>query len=175
MDTSMMILGFLMSGPKTGYKIKSITGKMMITYNLSLNQIYPALRKLEAAELVKKEVVFQTGKPNKHVYTTTDVGEELFRKSLTGPPKQIDYKFDFLCKLLFFRFLDRKDIISQFEQEICSINEQLANFEQIKPFVEQDGNEDGEFIYATITSFFRELRERYSSELEKRKADLPEN
>lgn len=78
METDQVILGLLMSGPKSGYKIKNITGKLMMAYNLSLNQIYPALRKLEAANLVKKDVVFQTGKPNMHVYALTESGRENF-------------------------------------------------------------------------------------------------
>ncbi|HOO89892.1 MAG TPA: PadR family transcriptional regulator [Syntrophales bacterium] len=169
MDTGTMILGFLMSGPKTGYKIKHITGKMMVAYNLSLNQIYPALRKLETANLVKKEVVFQTGKPNKHVYTITNAGKELFMQSLVGASNPMDYDFDFLVKLFFFRFLDRENIIRQFEQEILSIEEQLEDFEQVKSVVKQEGNEDGNFIYATVVSLLQLLRDRYSAELEKRK------
>jgi len=169
METDMMILGFLMSGPKTGYKIKNITGKMMIAYNLSLNQIYPALRKLETANLVKKEVVFQTGKPNKHVYTITDEGKSLFRQSLVGSPNPIDYDLDFLVKLFFFRFLDEESILRQFEREIISLDEQLEDFEQVKPVVDQEGTDDGRFIYSTIVSFLQLLRERYSAELERRK------
>ena len=169
METDMMILGFLMSGPKTGYKIKNITGKMMIAYNLSLNQIYPALRKLETANLVKKEVVFQTGKPNKHMFTITDEGKKLFKQSLIAPPDPIDYDLDFLVKLFFFRFLDKENIIRQFEQEIISLDEQLEDFEQVKPVVDQEGTEDGRFIYSTIVSFIRLLRDRYSAELERRK------
>jgi len=169
METDMMILGFLMSGPKTGYKIKNITGKMMIAYNLSLNQIYPALRKLETADLVKKEVVFQTGKPNKHMYTITDEGRKLFKQSLTASPDPINYDLDLLTKLFFFRFLDKESIIRQFEQEIISLDEQLEDFEQVKPIVDQEGNEDGYFIYSTIVSFIQLLRDRYSAELERRK------
>ncbi|MDO9514681.1 MAG: PadR family transcriptional regulator [Syntrophales bacterium] len=169
METGMMILGFLMSGPKTGYKMKNITGKMMIAYNLSLNQIYPALRKLETANLVKKEVVFQTGKPNKHMYTITEEGKELFKQSLIAPPDPIDYDLDFLVKLFFFRFLDKKNVIRQFEQEIISLDEQLEDFEQVQPVVEHEGTEDGRFIYSTIVSFMQLLRDRYSDELEKRK------
>ncbi len=169
METDMMILGFLMSGPKTGYRIKNITGKMMIAYNLSLNQIYPALRKLEMADLVRKEVVFQTGKPNKHMYTITEAGKKAFTQSLTAPPDPVDYDFDFLTKLFFFRFLDQENILHQFEQQIISLDEQIEDFEQAKPMAEQEGSEDGRFIYSTILSFLQLLRDRYAAELERRK------
>lgn len=171
METDMMLLGFLMSGPKTGYRIKNITGKMMVAYNLSLNQIYPALRKLEMAELVKKEVVFQTGKPNKHMYTITEAGKQAFRQSLTAPPDPINYDLDFLTKLFFFRFLDKDNVLQQFEQEIISLDEQIEEFEQAKPIVDHEGSEDGQFIYSTILSFLQLLRDRYSAELERRKKE----
>ncbi|TFG89539.1 MAG: PadR family transcriptional regulator [Syntrophobacterales bacterium] len=169
METDMMILGFLMSGPKTGYKIKNITGKMVIAYNLSLNQIYPALRKLETANLVKKEVVFQTGKPNKHMYTITSEGEKIFKQSLVESPNPIDYDLDFLVKLFFFRFLDKENILRQFEQEFISLEEQLEDFEQVKPVLDHEGTEDGRFIYSMVVSFLQLLRDGYSAELEKRK------
>jgi DNA-binding PadR family transcriptional regulator len=168
MDTDQIILGFLMSGPKTGYKIKHITGKMMMAYNLSLNQIYPALRKLEAGDLVKKEVVFQTSKPNKHVYSVTPKGRETFLKSLTAPPTLIDYELDFLTRVFFFRFLSKEEIITQFDQEICSLEEQLEDLEQIKSDAEQLGDENGQFVYRTIVNLIQMLRDTYSAELKRR-------
>ena len=170
MDTDQMILGFLMSGPKSGYKIKHITGKMMMTYNLSLNQIYPALRKLEAGDLVKKEIVFQTGKPNKHVYSVTDKGRDAFLKSLTAPPTPIDYELDFLTRVFFYRFLSPEKIIEQFEHEISSLEEQLEDLEHIKTDAEQTGDENGQFVYKTIVRMIQMLKDTYESELKRRKA-----
>ena len=171
MDTGMAILGFLMSGPKTGYKIRSITGKLMMSYNMSLNQIYPALRKLESANLVKKEVVFQTGKPNKHVYTITEAGRELFKKGLTMPPTPVDYALDFLSRLFFFRFLEKAEIVEQFEQEIGSLEEQLEDLEQIRVVSEHEGDENGWFVFSTIVCLIEMLRGRYTAELERRKTE----
>ena len=169
METDQMILGFLMSGPKSGYKIKNITGKLMMAYNLSLNQIYPALRKLEAGDLVKKEVVFQTGKPNKHVYSVTEKGAEMFVKSLTAPPTPIDYQLDFLTRVFFFRFLPDDEMIRQFENEISSLEEQLEDLDHIKDDAVQLGDENGQFVYQTIVKMIQMLKDTYSSELERRR------
>ena len=38
MDVELMTLGFLMSGPKTGYRLKAISSKMMMFYS-SINQL----------------------------------------------------------------------------------------------------------------------------------------
>jgi DNA-binding PadR family transcriptional regulator len=169
METDQMILGFLMSGPKSGYKIKNITGKLMMAYNLSLNQIYPALRKLETGDLVRKEVVFQTGKPNKHVYSITENGKREFLKSLTLPPIPVDYQLDFLTRAFFFRFLEPAEVIEQFEKEICSMEEQLEDLGHMKDDAEQSGDENGRFIYQAIVSMIGMLKDLYTKELEKRR------
>jgi len=172
MDTDQVILGLLMSGPKSGYRIKNITGKLMMAYNLSLNQIYPALRKLEAANLVKKDVVVQQGKPNMHVYSITDAGRESFLKALKAPPVPIDYQLDFLTRAFFFRFLPAQEVIEQFEREIGSLDEQLNDLDQIRSEVEERGDPDGVFIFSAIVDLIQTLRARYSEELERRKTLL---
>ncbi len=170
MDTDQMLLGFLMSGPKSGYKIKNITGRLMMAYNLSLNQIYPALRKLEAGDLVRKEVVFQTGKPNKHVYSITEKGRQEFMKALTSPPIPVDYQLDFLTRAFFFRFLTPEEVVQQFESELGSLEEQLEDLGHMKDDAEQSGDENGRFIYTTIVSLIEMLRDVYRKELERRKS-----
>ena len=168
MDTEGIILGFLMSGPKTGYQIKTITGKMTTSYNLSLNQIYPALRKIESAGLVKKEVVFQTGKPNKHVYSITDQGRKIFSESMSAPSMPFDYQLDFLTRAFFFRFLSEEEIMTRFEEEIDSLEEQLHDLEQIRPTVEAKADENGRFVYDTIVAMIQILRDRYKEERARR-------
>lgn len=172
MDTEKVILGFLMSGPKTGYKIKMITGELMVAYDLSLNQIYPVLRKLEAADLIKKEVVFQVGKPNKNVYTISEKGKEKFYQNITATPLPVNYHLDFLTKMFFFRFLSREEVIEQFQNEIHSIDEQLEELEERKNAVDRDNDEDGTFIYETIVHFIKALRKRYENELSRRRKQL---
>jgi DNA-binding PadR family transcriptional regulator len=170
MDTDQMLLGLLMSGPKSGYKIKNITGRLMMAYNLSLNQIYPALRKLEAAELVCKEIVFQTGKPNKHVYSITEKGKQELMKSLTSPPVPVDYQLDFLVRVFFFRFLSAGQVMEQFEKEISSLEEQLEDLSEIKDYAEHSGDENGQFIHKTIVKMIEMLKDEYSAELERRRS-----
>ncbi|MCE5273528.1 MAG: PadR family transcriptional regulator, partial [Deltaproteobacteria bacterium] len=129
----------------------------------------PALRKLEASGFVKKEVVYQTGKPNKHVYTLTDTGREVFHQSLTAPPVPIDYQLDFLTRAFFFRFLTKEEVILQFEKEISSLEEQLQDLELIKPEVKIRSDENGMFIYSTIVELIQMLRDRYAGELDQKR------
>ena len=169
MDTDQMLLGLLMSGPKSGYKIKNITGRLMMAYNLSLNQIYPALRKLEAADFVCKEIVFQTGKPNKHVYSITEKGKQELMKALTSPPVPVDYQLDFFVRAFFFRFLSAGQVLEQFEKEIGSLEEQLEDLNEIKDYAEHSGDENGQFIHKTIVKMIEMLRDEYQKELDRRR------
>ncbi len=173
MDTGLMILGFLMSGPKTGYKIKRISGKMMVSYNLSLNQIYPALRKLEESDLVRKEVVIQTGKPNKHVYTVTTQGRELFYKKLTAAPTPVDYQIDFLTRAFFFRFLEGGQILEQFVSEISALDEQLEDLRQMEIETCEVADENGRFVLLTIIDMLEGLKAKYAEELRRRSLSPP--
>jgi DNA-binding PadR family transcriptional regulator len=170
METDQIVLGLLMSGPKSGYRIKNITGKLMMAYNLSLNQIYPALRRLEASELVKKDVVYQTGKPNMHVYSLTDKGRESFFEAINAPPIPIDYQLDFLVRAFFFRFLSHEQVLRQFEQEIGSLEEQIEDLEHIRMEVEKRSDTNGDFIFSTIVDLIQTLKVRYTRELERRRS-----
>jgi DNA-binding PadR family transcriptional regulator len=164
-----MTLGFLMSGPKSGYKLKNISGKMMLFYSISLNQIYPILRKLEEAGYVRKEIVIQTGKPNKNLYSLTEAGKKYFIQKMTAPAVPFEYDLDFLVRAVFFRFLDSGSIIKQFEEEIYSLEEQLEELEQMEDTVNRTADIHGKFSYRTAVYMLRSLIEWYKKELQSRK------
>ena len=165
MDVELTTMGFLMSGPRTGYELKNIAGKFLLTYNLSLNQIYPTLRKFEEAGFVNKEVVVQTNKPNKHIYTITKKGREHFIKWITAPPKPLEYSIDFLNRLTFFRFLDKDQIKIEFEKEIQNIEETLGDLDNLEKTVNKQADEHGRFIYRTAIMLFESMRNAYAEQL----------
>jgi DNA-binding PadR family transcriptional regulator len=169
MDVELMTLGFLMSGPKTGYRMQNIAGRLTLNYNLSLNQIYPVLRKLEEAGFVEKETVIQTGRPNKNVYSLSTAGRDHFTKRITAPAKPFDYVLEFLVRVLFFRFLDREAIVGEFDKEICSLQEQIDDLEAMAETVREKADRDGAFCYQTAIHLLRTLRDWYAEEMERRK------
>ena len=174
MDIELMILGFLMSGPKTGYRLKAISGKLIMFYSITLNKIYPVLRKLEGNGYIKKEIVFQTGKPNKHLYSLTQSGKEYFFEKLKEPPVPIDMANPFFIKSFFFRFLDEKDVSVEFEKEIQSIEETLGDLKNLKDTVESRADEHGQFIYRTTVLLFKTMQKAYLDELSKKKEERNE-
>lgn len=171
MDIELMILGFLMSGPKTGYRLKAISGKLIMFYSITLNKIYPVMRKLEGNGYIKKEIVFQTGKPNKHLYSLTPSGETYFIEKLKGPPAPIDLVDPFLIKAFFFRFLNNAQVVEEFEKEIQNIEETLGDLTNLKDTVMARADEHGQFIYRTAITLFNTMRKAYVDRL----ADIKSN
>ena len=165
MDIEIMILGFLMSGPKTGYRLKAISGKLIMFYSITLNKIYPALRKLESAGYIKKEIVFQTGKPNKHLYSLTPAGKEYFFEKLNEPPGTIELGNQFFGKSFFFRFLSKDQITAEFEKEIQSIKETLGDLKNMKKTVESRADEHGQFIYHTTIMLLETMQRACADEM----------
>jgi DNA-binding PadR family transcriptional regulator len=169
MDIELMILGFLMSGPKTGYRLKAISGKLIMFYSITLNKIYPVLRKLEGSGYIKKEIVFQTGKPNKHLYSLTPAGKGYFSEKLKEPPVPLELGHPFFIKSFFFRFLDESDVDAEFKKEIQSIEETLDDLRNLKATVESRADEHGQFIYRTTILLSETLQKACLDELSRKK------
>ena len=172
MDVELMTLGFLNSGPKTGYKLNQIFGNLMLYYAISLNQIYPVLRNLEGRSLVQKQVVFQEGRPNKNLYTITQKGKQFLEEKLTSQPQPLDYHLPFLVRMLFFRFLGKSQVCEEFRKEIESLREQKETLEAMADTVTARADSNGSFAYHTALQLMRTLIEWYEAEWEKRKKEV---
>ncbi|MFH1135391.1 MAG: PadR family transcriptional regulator [Pseudomonadota bacterium] len=165
MSMELITLGFLMSGAKTGYKLQGIANNMMPFYSVSHNQVYPVLRKLEKAGHVEKEVVFQTGKPNKNLFRLTDRGREYFYKKLTDAPAPLDIYLPFLIRFFFFRFLEEGQVERELEKEVKALGEQLRDLRAVEPVVDEHADENGDFIFRTAAFMVGALRDWYEREL----------
>lgn len=175
MDFELLTLGFLNSSPKTGYRMQEIAGRMMLNFNISMNQVYPTLRKFEEKGLVKKDIVVQAGRPNKNVYAITETGRDYFLHKISAPHEPFDYVLDFLVRVLFFRFLSEEQVFKEFEEEINSLQEQIDNLETMEGRVTEKADEYGEFCYRTALHLLRTLRDCYTNELKRKKAKSDKN
>lgn len=129
------------------------------------NKIYPVLRKLESRDYIKKEVVFQTGKPNKHLYSWTQSGKEHFFEKIKEPSELTDMDNPFFVKSFFFRFLDKKDVAAEFEKEIQSVDETISNLVNLKNTVESQADKNGQFIYRTTILLLETMEKTCLDEL----------
>lgn len=103
MDLKTVLLGFLGRGSLTGYEIRRLMQRSVgHFFGASYGSIYPALKDLEAAGLVRSTLVVQEGRPNKKVYEVTAEGRRRFRARLAeGSPADDAYRSEVLMHLFF--------------------------------------------------------------------------
>lgn len=122
MYAEILILGQLLSGPKHGYEIKkNIQEALGDEFEINNNLLYPALRRFLEMGAISKEVVKSEGKPNRHVYFLTDMGEEIFNEMLRDfPSKLAASQAEFLVRVALFDRLD-----PDMQQEVLQKREEV--------------------------------------------------
>lgn len=98
------ILGLLNYGPSTGYDLdKTFKESLNFFWQVQTSQVYRELNAMEKQGWIKSEVIIQTDKPNKKVYSLTSIGHEELMKWLAYDSMVDDVKIrdPFLVKLFF--------------------------------------------------------------------------
>lgn len=88
MYLDIVILSHLRTEPVHGYELKRKVGATT-AFALNNNTLYPALRRFEEAGAVRKTAVQQEGRPPRHIYELTDVGEELLHEMVAELPAEL--------------------------------------------------------------------------------------
>ena len=98
------VLGFLNYGSMSGYDLaKAFSSSVQFFWNAQNSQIYLVLDKLEKQGLVTHELIVQTDKPSKKLYSITETGKTEFLRWLAAPNESIsaEFKSAFLMKVFF--------------------------------------------------------------------------
>ena len=105
--TSYVVLGMLRLGKRTGYDIKQLVDKSTrFFWAASYGQIYPELKRLEAAGLIRGESDPQGGR-QRRAYELTAEGEKTLDDWLRSPdPAGVEMRDPALLKLFFADGLD---------------------------------------------------------------------
>ena len=74
----LMVLATLMCQPCHGYELK----RHLANFNPNNNKIYPTLRNLQEKGFLTSQVEVQEARPNRHIYTITEAGQNRFRELL---------------------------------------------------------------------------------------------
>src|SRR2546422_3572915 len=102
--TEYAVLGMLAFGPGSGYDLKKrIEGSIAHFWSESYGQIYPILAHLASQGLVERRLERQKGKPDRHVYSITEEGQERLGAWLTEPARDESFRSELLLKLFFGR------------------------------------------------------------------------
>lgn len=126
------ILGFLSEWPgASGYDLKKEFDTFMNPFwHTHLSQIYPELNHLEEKELVHSEVVEQTAKPDKKIYTITKEGRNYLRDWLSSSPQSPKIKEAFLMRSFFLDNVTADEAIFQLQLYKKRRDDRLKNMKK---------------------------------------------
>jgi DNA-binding PadR family transcriptional regulator len=100
-STEFAILGLLTLKPMSGYEMRQLVAQSIGHFwGESYGQLYPSLKKLEAAGLVSKRAEEGTRR-DKLIYSIAPAGREKLQQWLAQPPKPQPPRSELLLKLFF--------------------------------------------------------------------------
>ncbi|MBA2356850.1 MAG: PadR family transcriptional regulator [Actinobacteria bacterium] len=126
-----MLLGLLTHGPKSGYELKQVVDRSTrYFWAASYGQIYPELKRLEAAGLVKGEDAPTGGRPRR-IFRITDAGREALTVWLRGTETRMEFRDESLLRLLFADSLPREEALGLLQGRAEGFRRALAELRAI--------------------------------------------
>jgi len=136
------LLGLLAREALTGYELAGrMRGRIGFFWGARHSQIYPELAKLEGGGLVSYEPVEQEGKPDKKVYSITDAGLTALVEWAVAPAKPGPTRDETTLKAYSVWTAEPGKAAAMFRGEERRHREQLAEYEQIKAWMEREWSE----------------------------------
>jgi PadR family transcriptional regulator AphA len=131
--TARVILGMLKLGLGTGYDIKKVIDfSTRFFWTASFGQIYPELKRLRKAGLVRAEQE-PRGKVKRTVYSLTPRGEQAFHDWLTDSEDVLfEIRDESLLRLFFSDFLSRDEVIANLRMQELLFEQVLDRFREIE-------------------------------------------
>jgi PadR family transcriptional regulator, regulatory protein AphA len=131
--TARVILGMLKLGVATGYDIKKVIDfSTRFFWTASYGQIYPELKRLQKAGLVRAEQS-PRGKVKRTVYSLTPKGEQALHEWLTdGQDVLFEIRDESLLRLFFSDLLSRDEVIANLRTQEQIFDLILERFREIE-------------------------------------------
>jgi DNA-binding PadR family transcriptional regulator len=142
--TARVILGMLELGVRTGYDIKkAIDTSTRFFWTASYGQIYPELKRLRKAGLVRAQQE-PRGKVKRTVYWLTPKGERALRDWLTDSENVIfEIRDEGLLRLFFGDVLSREEVLANLRMQEHLFELVLQRFREIEVLARQGFTEEG--------------------------------
>lgn len=140
MSLSHSILGFLSYGSMTGYELtKAFSSSIRFFWYAQASHIYLELNKLEKKEFVTCEIIVQTDKPSKKLYTITEGGKREFLSWLSKENSEFakGSKNAFLMKVFFSGCRTPKQNIAMLKEFSRDCEKYLEEISQVPQTIEQ--------------------------------------
>ena len=132
MSLEYAILGFLSYHPYTGYDLKKIFDTSIRHFwPADQSQIYRTLTHLTEQEFAIMEKVPQEDRPDRKVYSITDLGRAEITKWLVGPPPSSEPRSAPLIQVFFSGQLSDEEVLAKFEGYAAIMRMVLNQYDQV--------------------------------------------
>ena len=132
MALSHTILAALNTGAQSGYDLlKGFSSGSGCFWQATQQQIYRELAKLEDQGLIVPEVVLQTGRPAKKLYSITAAGQQLLGEWIAQPSKSSPIREELLVKVLAAHLTEPEVVLEELRRRQAQHAEQLQTYEEI--------------------------------------------
>lgn len=128
------VLGILMTCPKHGYEVEAyLSSKMDQFWHLSMSQVYALLKRIEKTGLAVSSEEQQENRPNKKVFSITEIGKKKFFEWVYSPVKHVrDLRVELIAKLFFIKELKLTGGFSVIEKQVEVLEKKLSLIEKSK-------------------------------------------
>jgi PadR family transcriptional regulator, regulatory protein AphA len=149
------ILGFLNYQPLTGYDLKKVFDRSIRHFwHADQSQIYRTLTRLTEEGAVKMDVMEQTDRPDRKVYTITPTGRKMLVDWLMQPFPQEDSRSKPLVQMFFSGQIPDDRMVEKLTSALNGMKQQMAVFDlipdQVREFTPMAGDQR-ELFYWFLT------------------------
>lgn len=169
MDARTLCLAVLSYGDASGYEIKKSLEEAPFSHfqDTGFGSIYPALSRLTNEGLVSGRALLQEKRPNKIVYTITDVGREALVDALMEPPAPDKFRSDFLFVLFLGHLLPGEHLLNVVDERIKYYEERIEQMSHCaldeRPLGQQMAHGMGLALYQAALQYLKESRPRLAA------------
>lgn len=149
------ILGFLNYQPMTGYDLKKVFDRSIRHFwQADQSQIYRTLTRLTEDGAVSMDVMEQSDRPDRKVYSITPAGRDRLLDWLTGPFPQEESRSKALVQMFFSGQVTDDRMVEKLTEALDGMKQQMAVFDlipdQVREFTPMAKN-DRELFYWFLT------------------------
>lgn len=154
MSLAHAILVSLICEPKSGYDLaKQFDGSVGFFWKATHQQIYRELTKLEQQTWIAAEAIAQEGRPDKKIFSVTDLGLSHLKTWLLQSSEVASVKDEFLLKIYAGYLIPEPEIINKIKEHRQLHQQQLKTYQAIENnfFASpKDCHQESRFAYLTL-------------------------
>lgn len=155
--TVYVILGLLNHEPLSGYDMKKrIERSISQFWDVGFGQLYPTLKRLETDGMIVGAEARSPGRPDRRVYSITDLGQRLLRQWLAEPASKEYVRYEILLKLFFGSLVEQDTNLATIEAFRARYTGTATRLEEYANNLRRVLDDSPDHLYYLLTVMFGE-------------------